>query len=166
MLVQMADQVAMAVNNALAFRQIQDLRDRLGQEKEYLEQEIALEQRFEDVVGESKGLRRVLSGGTNTIGFRLFFRQVGTLRRLVCERRSPGFPVEPRGPDAGVCHAPNRGRSACHHVEPQRGDRLSVVPRRQTNRLSRPEAAAGGRSQRAARRRPSRRPHAALGGGR
>jgi formate hydrogenlyase transcriptional activator len=61
MLVQMADQVAMAVNNALAFRQIQDLRDRLGQEKQYLEEEIALEQRFEDVVGESKGLRRVLS---------------------------------------------------------------------------------------------------------
>jgi formate hydrogenlyase transcriptional activator len=61
MLLQMADQVAMAVNNALAFRQIQDLRDRLGQEKQYLEEEINLERRFEDVVGESKGLRRVLS---------------------------------------------------------------------------------------------------------
>jgi len=59
-LVQMADQVAMAVNNAVAFRQIQDLRDRLGQEKKYLEEEINLDQRFEDVVGESMGLRRVL----------------------------------------------------------------------------------------------------------
>jgi formate hydrogenlyase transcriptional activator len=60
MLVQMADQVAMAVNNALAFRQIQELRDRLGQERKYLEEEINLERRFEDVVGESMGLRRVL----------------------------------------------------------------------------------------------------------
>ncbi len=59
-LVQMADQVAMAVNNAVAFRQIQDLRDRLGQEKKYLEDEINLERRFDDVVGESMGLRRVL----------------------------------------------------------------------------------------------------------
>lgn len=60
MLVQMADQVAMAVDNALAFRQIQELRDRLGQEKRYLEEEINLERRFDDVVGESIGLRRVL----------------------------------------------------------------------------------------------------------
>ena len=59
-LVQMAGQVAMAVNNAVAFRQIQELRDRLGQEKRYLEEEINLERRFEDVVGESMGLRRVL----------------------------------------------------------------------------------------------------------
>ena len=59
-LTQVADQVAMAVNNALAFRQIQELRDRLGQEKRYLEEEINLERRFEDVVGESAGLRRVL----------------------------------------------------------------------------------------------------------
>jgi transcriptional regulator with GAF, ATPase, and Fis domain len=60
MLAQVADQVAMAVNNALAFRQIQELRDRLGQEKRYLEEEINLERRFEDVVGESASLRRVL----------------------------------------------------------------------------------------------------------
>ncbi|HEX9199939.1 MAG TPA: sigma 54-interacting transcriptional regulator [Acidobacteriaceae bacterium] len=60
LLTQMADQVAMAVNNALAFRQIQELRDRLGQEKKYLEEEINLERRFDDVVGESVGLRRVL----------------------------------------------------------------------------------------------------------
>jgi formate hydrogenlyase transcriptional activator len=60
MMVQMAEQVAMAVNNALAFRQIQELRDRLGQEKRYLEEEINLERRFDDVVGGSMGLRRVL----------------------------------------------------------------------------------------------------------
>jgi len=60
MLVQIADHVAMAVNNALAFRQISELRERLSQEKRYLEEEINLENRFEDIVGESTGLRQVL----------------------------------------------------------------------------------------------------------
>jgi formate hydrogenlyase transcriptional activator len=60
MLAAVADQVAMAVNNALAFRQIADLRDRLTQEKQYLEEEINLENHFEDIVGESTGLRQVL----------------------------------------------------------------------------------------------------------
>jgi formate hydrogenlyase transcriptional activator len=60
MLTQVADQVAMAVNNAVAFRQIADLRDRLSQEKKYLEEEISLENNFDDIVGESTGLRQVL----------------------------------------------------------------------------------------------------------
>ncbi len=57
---QVARQVAMAVNNALAYRQIAELSDRLKQEKNYLEEEINLEHRFEDIVGESSGLRSVL----------------------------------------------------------------------------------------------------------
>jgi formate hydrogenlyase transcriptional activator len=57
---QVAGHVAMAVNNALAFRQIADLRDRLNQEKQYLEEEINLENRFDEIVGESSGLRNVL----------------------------------------------------------------------------------------------------------
>ena len=60
MLGQVANQVAMAVNNALAFKQIAELRDRLTQEKEYLEDEINVEHRFDDIVGESSGLRNVL----------------------------------------------------------------------------------------------------------
>jgi PAS domain S-box-containing protein len=60
MLAEVADQVAMAVNNALAFRQIAELRDRLSQEKRYLEEEINLENHFEDIVGDSSGLRQVL----------------------------------------------------------------------------------------------------------
>ena len=60
MLVEIAGQVAMAVSNALAFRQISELRERLSQEKQYLEEEINLENRFEDIVGESTGLRQVL----------------------------------------------------------------------------------------------------------
>jgi formate hydrogenlyase transcriptional activator len=36
------------------------MRDKLTQEKQYLEDEINLENRFEDIVGESAGLRHVL----------------------------------------------------------------------------------------------------------
>jgi formate hydrogenlyase transcriptional activator len=60
MLTEIAGHVAMAVSNALAFRQIAELRDKLTQEKQYLEEEINLENRFEDIVGESAGLRQVL----------------------------------------------------------------------------------------------------------
>ncbi len=60
MLTQVASQVAMAVNNAMAFRRISELHDRLNQEKRYLEAEINLENRYEDIVGESGGLRQVL----------------------------------------------------------------------------------------------------------
>jgi len=60
MLTEIAGHVAMAVSNAVAFRQIAELRDKLSQEKQYLEDEINLENRFEDIVGESAGLRLVL----------------------------------------------------------------------------------------------------------
>jgi formate hydrogenlyase transcriptional activator len=60
MLGQIASQIAMAVNNALAFKQIADLRDRLKQEKQYLEDELNLENNFEDIIGESSGLKQVL----------------------------------------------------------------------------------------------------------
>ena len=60
-LAEFADQMAMAVNNAEAFRQVAELRDRLNQEKQYLEDEINLEHQFEDIVGESAAVRKVLS---------------------------------------------------------------------------------------------------------
>jgi formate hydrogenlyase transcriptional activator len=60
MLTQVAAQVAIAVNNATTFRQIAELRDRVSLEKQYLEEEINLEGRFDDIVGESTGLRQVL----------------------------------------------------------------------------------------------------------
>jgi transcriptional regulator with GAF, ATPase, and Fis domain len=59
-LTQLAGQVAMALNNALAFKQIAQLRDRLSREKEYLESETNLANQYEDIVGESRELRRVL----------------------------------------------------------------------------------------------------------
>jgi transcriptional regulator with GAF, ATPase, and Fis domain len=55
-----AAQVAMAVDNTMAFRRIAELRDQLRQQKQYLEDEINLDNRFDDIVGESIGLRQVL----------------------------------------------------------------------------------------------------------
>lgn len=56
-----AKQVALAVDNALAFRQLAELRDRLRQEKSYLEEELRTQYSFEEIVGKSPGLRRVLN---------------------------------------------------------------------------------------------------------
>jgi formate hydrogenlyase transcriptional activator len=60
MLSDFADQVAVAVNNAVAFRNLAESRERLDQEKQYLEEEINLDNRFEDIVGESAELKNVL----------------------------------------------------------------------------------------------------------
>jgi formate hydrogenlyase transcriptional activator len=57
---QVANQVAIAIDNALAYRQISELKDRLAQEKLYLEDEIRSELNFEEIVGKSEALRRVL----------------------------------------------------------------------------------------------------------
>ena len=56
----MANQVAIAVENALAYGQISDLKDKLAQEKLYLEDEIRSELNFEEIVGKSEALRYVL----------------------------------------------------------------------------------------------------------
>jgi formate hydrogenlyase transcriptional activator len=57
---QVANQVAVAVENALAFQEIEALNDRLYRENVYLEEEVRAENNFGDIVGESVGLRRVL----------------------------------------------------------------------------------------------------------
>lgn len=59
-LTQVANQVAIAVENALAYGEISDLKDKLAQEKLYLEDEIRGEMDFEGIVGQSSGLRHVL----------------------------------------------------------------------------------------------------------
>jgi formate hydrogenlyase transcriptional activator len=52
-LVNLAAQVTMIVSSVVALCQLADLRDRLDQEKQYLENEINLEDRYEDILGES-----------------------------------------------------------------------------------------------------------------
>jgi formate hydrogenlyase transcriptional activator len=55
-----ANQVAIAVENALAYHEIAELKDRLAQEKVYLEDEIRSELNFDEIVGRSSALRSVL----------------------------------------------------------------------------------------------------------
>jgi formate hydrogenlyase transcriptional activator len=57
---QIGNQVAIAVENALAFAQIRGLRDQLSKEKLYLEDEIRSEMNFAQIIGNSASLRRVL----------------------------------------------------------------------------------------------------------
>ena len=59
-LCQVAGQVAIAVENALAYGEIAELKDKLAQEKLYLEEEIRGEMDFEGIVGQSSALRQVL----------------------------------------------------------------------------------------------------------
>ena len=59
-LLRIGDQIAIAVENALAFREISELKDKLAQEKLYLEEEIRSEMDFEQIVGRSPALRHVL----------------------------------------------------------------------------------------------------------
>jgi formate hydrogenlyase transcriptional activator len=57
---QVANQIAVALQNAHAYREIAQLKDRLAQEKRYLEYEIRSANRSEDIVGKSPSLKRVL----------------------------------------------------------------------------------------------------------
>jgi formate hydrogenlyase transcriptional activator len=61
LLAQVANQVAIAVENALAYRQIAELKEKLAEEKLYLEDEIRTEHNFEEIIGESAALKRVLN---------------------------------------------------------------------------------------------------------
>src|SRR6202163_1430567 len=60
LLVQVAGQVAIAVENALAFREIAELKNKLAQEKLYLEDEIRSEMNFDEIIGEGSSLRAIL----------------------------------------------------------------------------------------------------------
>ena len=60
LLAQVANQIAIAVENALAFREIDDLKKKLAEEKLYLEDEIRTEYNFEEIIGESAALKRIL----------------------------------------------------------------------------------------------------------
>jgi len=57
---QVAAQVAIAVENALAYRQIAELKDKLAQEKLYLEDEIRSQMNFDSIIGRSAALQKLL----------------------------------------------------------------------------------------------------------
>jgi formate hydrogenlyase transcriptional activator len=59
-LTQVAGPIAIAVENALAFEEISALKDKLAQERLYLQEEIRSEMGFEQIIGSSATLKHVL----------------------------------------------------------------------------------------------------------
>jgi formate hydrogenlyase transcriptional activator len=57
---QVAQQIAIAVENGLAFREIAQLKEKLAKEKLYLEEEILAEHNFCEIIGESRALKQIL----------------------------------------------------------------------------------------------------------
>lgn len=60
LLINIAGQVALAVENVLQYRQIESLKNKLVSEKGYLEEEIKTQYNFAEIVGQSSALRGVL----------------------------------------------------------------------------------------------------------
>jgi formate hydrogenlyase transcriptional activator len=83
---QVAKQVGIAVENALAYGQIAELRDQLAEEKLYLEDEIRTELSFDEIVGHSDALRRVLKAIETvapTDSTVLIYGETGTGKELI-----------------------------------------------------------------------------------
>jgi formate hydrogenlyase transcriptional activator len=55
-----ANQIAIAVENSLAFRKVIDRANKLSEEKLYLQDEIRTEYNFEEIIGESAALKEIL----------------------------------------------------------------------------------------------------------
>src|SRR5579872_7342646 len=93
---QAAGQIAIAIDNALAYEEISKLKDKLAQEKLYLEEEIRSEMDFEQIVGNSPALKHVLqlvetvAASDSTV---LLLGETGTGKELIaraiheCSRR-------------------------------------------------------------------------------
>ncbi len=60
MLGQIASQIAIALDNAMAYQRVSQQKERLAEEKLYLQDEIRTEYNFEEIVGQSREIRRVL----------------------------------------------------------------------------------------------------------
>jgi formate hydrogenlyase transcriptional activator len=101
-LMQVANQIAIAVENALAYGEIRALKDTLAQEKLYLEDEIRSERNFEDIIGKSAALRRVLKQ-VETVGPTdstvLIYGETGTGKELIARAIHD---LSPRRPQAFV----------------------------------------------------------------
>jgi formate hydrogenlyase transcriptional activator len=98
---QIAGQIAIAIDNALAYRQISELKDQLTQEKLYLEGELRSELNFEEIIGNSVALRKVLrqvEAVAPTGSTVLIYGETGTGKELIARavhnlsnRRSNAF---------------------------------------------------------------------------
>ena len=86
LLTKLANQVALALDNALAFRQITEIKDRLAEEKLYLQDELRSESAFDEIIGEATALRRVLKDVetvASTDAAVLILGETGTGKELV-----------------------------------------------------------------------------------
>jgi formate hydrogenlyase transcriptional activator len=85
-LLRAAGQVAIAIENTLAFQEIAELRDKLAEEKFYLQDEIRTEHNFEEIIGESTMLKHVLqqvetvAGTDSTV---MILGETGTGKELI-----------------------------------------------------------------------------------
>jgi formate hydrogenlyase transcriptional activator len=83
---QAAAQIALALENALAFGEIASLKDRLARENIYLEEKIRCVQHFGEIVGESRALQQILSEVATVAGTDatvLLLGETGTGKELI-----------------------------------------------------------------------------------
>jgi len=86
LLTEVGKQVAIAVENALAYREIDALKNKLQEEKLYLQEEIRTEYNFEEIVGTSATLKRALQDVETvapTDSTVLIFGETGTGKELI-----------------------------------------------------------------------------------
>jgi formate hydrogenlyase transcriptional activator len=85
-LVQVGNQVALAIENALAYEKVAEARNQLNTEKTYLEDEIRYDHNLEDIIGKSPTLRETLSKAEVVAGTGatvLLMGETGTGKELV-----------------------------------------------------------------------------------
>jgi formate hydrogenlyase transcriptional activator len=83
---QVAGQIAIAIDNAFAYRQITELKDKLNQEKLFFEDELRSEMNFQEIIGNSSVLLRVLSqveAVAPTPSTVLIYGETGTGKELI-----------------------------------------------------------------------------------
>jgi formate hydrogenlyase transcriptional activator len=83
---QVSNQIGIALDNALAYQQIAELTEKLSQEKLYLEDEIRSESNFEEIIGTSAELRRILrlvETVAPTDSTALIYGETGTGKELI-----------------------------------------------------------------------------------
>ena len=86
LLLQVGNQVALAMENALAFGKVAEARDQLNTEKTYLEDEIRYDRNLEDIVGKSRALRETLNQAevvADTDATVLLMGETGTGKELI-----------------------------------------------------------------------------------
>jgi formate hydrogenlyase transcriptional activator len=86
LLMQVGNQVALAMGNAVAYGKVSEARDQLTTEKTYLEDEIRYDRNLEDIVGRSRTLRETLSQAEVVAGTDatvLLMGETGTGKELI-----------------------------------------------------------------------------------